>query len=94
MWGQTIPDHLRGRLAGIEMISYSSGPLLGGSRAGLMARWTGISGSIAIGGALCIAGTAALAIALPQFRRYDGERGLERKRAEEAAWAARGSAGD
>ena len=29
IWSQTIPDHLRGRLAGIEMLSYTTGPLLG-----------------------------------------------------------------
>ena len=29
MWNQTIPDALRGRLAGIEMVGYMSGPLLG-----------------------------------------------------------------
>ena len=28
IWNETIPDHLRGRLAGVEMISWSSGPLL------------------------------------------------------------------
>ncbi|HEU5109916.1 MAG TPA: MFS transporter, partial [Micromonosporaceae bacterium] len=26
IWNQTVPDHLRGRMAGIEMLSYSSGP--------------------------------------------------------------------
>ena len=29
IWSQTIPDHLRGRLAGFEMPSYSTGPLPG-----------------------------------------------------------------
>jgi hypothetical protein len=29
IWNQTIPDALRGRLASIEMVSHSSGPLLG-----------------------------------------------------------------
>ncbi|GAA2509832.1 MFS transporter [Pilimelia columellifera] len=91
IWNQTIPDHLRGRLAGIEMISYTTGPLLGHTRAGLMAKWTGVSGSIVAGGVLCVAGTAALALALPRFRRYDGRDGLARKEAEEAAWAARTS---
>jgi hypothetical protein len=37
---------------------------------------------------LCIAGTAALAAALPKFVRYDGEHGIARKQAEEKAWAA------
>jgi len=35
MWNQSIPDALRGRLAGIEMLSYSSGPTLGNVEAGL-----------------------------------------------------------
>ena len=29
MWNQTIPPDVRGRMAGIEMLSYSIGPLLG-----------------------------------------------------------------
>ncbi|GGJ96058.1 MFS transporter [Pilimelia anulata] len=88
IWNQTIPDHLRGRLAGIEMISYTSGPLLGHVRAGLMAKWTGISGSIVWGGVLCVAGTAALAAALPRFLRYDSRTGLAHKAEAEAARAA------
>ena len=39
IWNQTIPDRLRGRLAGIEQVSYSTGPLLGDSRPGSSARW-------------------------------------------------------
>ena len=34
IWNETIPDRLRGRLAGVEMISWSSGPLLGNAEAG------------------------------------------------------------
>ena len=37
IWNETIPTHLRGRLAGVEMISYMTGPLLGNARAGWMA---------------------------------------------------------
>jgi hypothetical protein len=33
MWNQTIPNHMRGRMAGLEMISYMTGPLLGNARA-------------------------------------------------------------
>jgi MFS family permease len=87
IWNQTIPDHLRGRLAGIEMLSYSTGPLLGHVRAGLAARWTGVSGSVISGGVLCVVGTVALAAALPKFLRYDGRDGLARKQAEDAARA-------
>jgi len=88
IWNQTIPDHLRGRLAGIEMLSYTTGPLLGNLRAGLSARWLGIGGSIVSGGMLCVAGAAVMALALPAFVRYDGRNGLQRKLTEERAWAA------
>jgi MFS family permease len=88
IWNQTIPDHLRGRLAGIEMLSYTTGPLLGQVRAGLAARLMGVNGSIVWGGILCVIGTVALAAALPGFLRYDGRDGLARKRAEDEARAA------
>ncbi|HEY0700288.1 MAG TPA: MFS transporter [Micromonospora sp.] len=88
IWNQTIPDHLRGRLAGIEMLSYSTGPLLGQLRSGLAARFVGVNGSIVSGGVLCVLGTVALAAVLPAFVRYDGREGRARKEAEEAAWAA------
>ncbi len=88
IWNQTIPDRLRGRLAGIEMLSYSTGPLLGNVRAGLMARWMGIGGSVWAGGLLCLAGTAVLAAALPRFLRYDGREGVRRKEIEDAEAAA------
>jgi len=71
IWNQTIPDHLRGRLAGIEQVSYSSGPLLGDLEAGVVAAVAGVRASIVSGGVLCIAGVAAFALALPAFRRYD-----------------------
>ncbi|MFI7602744.1 MFS transporter [Actinoplanes sp. NPDC049681] len=94
IWSQTIPDHLRGRLAGIEMLSYTTGPLLGQLRSGLMARTRlGVGGSIWVGGALCIIGTAALALSLPRFVRYDGKDGMARKKAEDEAWASRSFSG-
>jgi MFS family permease len=89
IWNQTIPDHLRGRLAGIEMLSYTSGPTLGNLESGVVARFAGVGGSIVWGGVLCVAGTVALAALLPEFRRYDGEHGLARKIAEDEAWAAK-----
>ena len=88
IWNQTIPDHLRGRLAGIEMLSYSSGPTLGNLESGVVARFAGVGGSIVWGGVLCVVGTVVLAAILPEFRRYDGEHGLARKVAEDEAWAA------
>jgi MFS family permease len=70
MWNETIPDHLRGRLAGFEMVSWSSGPLLGNARAGGVASAIGLRGSIVSGGLVCVAGCAALAILLPRFWAY------------------------
>ena len=46
IWNQTIPDELRGRLAGIEMLSYSLGPMGGSARAGLVADLTTVRTSI------------------------------------------------
>ena len=53
LWNETIPDRMRGRLAGVEMISWSSGPLLGNARAGAAAGCSGLRASVVIGGVLC-----------------------------------------
>ncbi|MFG2350023.1 MFS transporter [Streptomyces phaeochromogenes] len=71
MWNQTIPDELRGRLAGIELLSYSVGPQLGQVRAGGMAAWIGVRGSVWAGGVLCVAAVGALAVCLPKLMTYD-----------------------
>jgi len=88
IWNQTIPDHLRGRLAGIEMISYLTGPYLGNGEAGLVASLFGLRTSVVSGGVMCVAGSGLLALLLPEFLRYDGRDGLARKLAEEAERAA------
>ena len=72
LWNETIPDRLRGRLAGVEMISWSSGPLLGNVRAGASASWLGLTGAVVVGGAACVGASLALAAALPRFWRYRG----------------------
>jgi MFS family permease len=87
IWNQTIPDHLRGRLAGIEMVSYTTGPLLGNAESGLVASLFSLRTSIVSGGILCVVGTALLAMALPSFLHYDGREGLKRKAADEKAAA-------
>lgn len=73
IWNQTIPDELRGRLAGIELLSYSIGPLAGQMRAASMAAVTTLNFSVTFGGVLCILSVAILAIFLPKFRKYDAE---------------------
>jgi MFS family permease len=71
IWNQTIPDALRGRLAGIELLSFSSGPILGQVRAGSMAAWRGPVFSVGFGGVACVGAVIGLAAWLPGFRRYD-----------------------
>jgi MFS family permease len=71
IWNQTIPDEMRGRLAGIEMLSYSLGPLGGQTRSGLVADLTSVRTSIVSGGGLCVAGVMATAVWLRDFWRYD-----------------------
>ena len=73
MWNQTIPDNFRGRLAGIELLSYSIGPLAGQMRAASMAAVTSLSFSVTSGGIICIITVALLAGFMPKFRRYDAK---------------------
>lgn len=71
IWNQTIPDEMRGRLAGIEMLSYSLGPMGGQARSGLVADLTSVRTSIVSGGVLCVAGVIGTAAWLRDFWRYD-----------------------
>ena len=74
IWNQTIPDSLRGRLASIEMLSYTSGPALGNFEAGLAASLFSVRVSVVSGGILCVVGCLLCALALPAFRNYDARR--------------------
>lgn len=72
IWNQTIPDSLRGRLASIELLSYSSGPTLGNLESGAVASIFNVRVSVVSGGILCVVGTVLMAAFLPAFRHYDG----------------------
>src|SRR3981081_593892 len=71
---QAIPDSLRGRLASIEMLSYTSGPALGNFEAGLVASVFSVRVSVVSGGILCVAGCLICALALPAFRNSHAPR--------------------
>ena len=71
IWNQTIPDSLRGRLASIELLSYSGGPTLGNFEAGVVASLFSVRISVLSGGILTVVGCLACAAALPALRRYD-----------------------
>ena len=71
MWNESIPPEVRGRMAGIEMISYSLGPTAGQFRAGLMAAWTTLRFSLTFGGLACTGSVGAVAVALPRLWAFD-----------------------
>ena len=73
LWNHTIPDSLRGRLAGIELVSYASGPALGNVEAGAVAAAWSPGASVVSGGVLCVAGTVICALALPRFLSYHAD---------------------
>lgn len=75
LWNETIPNEYRGRLAGIEMISYLSGPKLGDTEAGLVAALFGVTASVVSGGVLCVISVFLCSYFLPQFWRYRSKEG-------------------
>lgn len=70
IWNTTIPDAMRGRLAGIGLANVTSGPLLGNVEAGVVARFAGVTFSVVSGGLACIVGAAVCAAKLPEFASY------------------------
>ncbi len=70
MWKHSIPDHLRGRMAGIELLSYAAGPPAGQLRSGAVAAVSGVRFSLSSGGLACVATVAAVLATLPAFRDY------------------------
>ena len=75
LWNLTSPDALRGRLAGLELISYGAGEPLGRLRSGAVAGVIGPAASLWTGGLACVAAVAACCAALPRFWTYTIEPG-------------------
>jgi MFS family permease len=71
---QATPDHLRGRLSGIEFMQVAGAPELGNLEAGVVASLTSLRTSIVSGGILCIAGCLTTVALLPKFRAYEAPR--------------------
>ncbi len=68
---RATPDHLRGRLSGIEFAQVASAPNLGDLEAGVLASLTSLRFSIVSGGLFCVVACIATALALPGFLKYD-----------------------
>jgi MFS family permease len=88
VWNQTIPNHMRGRLASIEMISYLTGPYLGSAKMGIVAERFGNGPALISGGIMCVAAVGIVALLLPKFFSYDGRDGIKRREREEEERAA------
>ena len=71
LWNQTIDDEYRGRLAGLEQLSYSVGPLAAQLRAGTTASITTLRTSVISGGLLCVGIVSVVAAKFPEFRHFD-----------------------
>jgi MFS family permease len=65
------PDSMRGRLSGIELAQVAGAPEIGNVEAGIVASLTSVRASIVSGGVLTVAGTVAVAAAIPALVRYD-----------------------
>lgn len=70
LWNQTIPDEFRGRLASFEMLSYSSGPLLGNAISGLLADSIGLHNGLLCGGLISCFLIIVSSFRLPKFWNY------------------------
>lgn len=71
----SVPDSLRGRLSGVNILVVMGGPRLGDFEAGLVAQAFGPTVSVVSGGLICLAGVGLIGLLIPAFARYrvDGE---------------------
>lgn len=67
LWNETIPEAVRGRMAGFEMLSYMSGPLLGNTLLGFMADLYGIQTTLAVGASIALIILVAFNLCRPQL---------------------------
>lgn len=65
------PDHIRGRMVGVNMVFFMGGPQLGEMEAGLVANWWGAAVSVVTGGIGSLVATAWVAAATPALRHYE-----------------------
>lgn len=70
LWNETIPELIRGRIAGFEMLSYMSGPLLGNALLGFLADLIGIQSALFYGALLSIVLLSLFNFFLPALWRY------------------------
>jgi MFS family permease len=67
------PNHMLGRVSGIEFMQVAAAPSIGNLEAGALASATSIRFSVVSGGVLCVVGCVLLAFAFPALVRYDSQ---------------------
>jgi MFS family permease len=65
------PARLQGRMQGVGLAVWTTGPYLGDVEAGGVAALTSVDASIVIGGIACVVAIGVLAIVRPAFARFD-----------------------
>ena len=63
---------LQGRMQGVGMAVWTSGPALGDIEASGLAALTSINTSIVVGGVACVLGIGVIAVAIPEFTFFRG----------------------
>lgn len=71
IWNETIPETVRGKMAGFEMLSYMSGPLLGNMLLGFLADLYGIQATLAIGSLIALLCLGIFNIWRPQLWKFE-----------------------
>jgi len=70
LWHQSVPGEMRGRLAGAEMVAWSTGPALGNVEGGVVGSLAGVRAAIVSGGVLCVLATGVIVAAVPRLWAY------------------------
>lgn len=70
LWNETIPESIRGRIAGFEMLSYMSGPLLGNALLGFLADLIGIQPALFTGAMVSLLLLAAFNFRVPSLWQF------------------------
>jgi hypothetical protein len=71
LWNATIADGYRGRLAGVEVLSYAAGPPIGQARGGATAGAVGVAASFWSGGLMCLGSLGFIALTHRRLLNYD-----------------------
>jgi hypothetical protein len=65
-----VPEAFRSRIVSIQMAVVQGGPRIGDLESGGVASLAGTQFSVVSGGALCVVGAVAFALAMPAFRHH------------------------